>query len=116
MSMQVNVDPLQTKEAHYAKSIEILMVGATDGFDMEVDKSEHIPAVDAELQLVYPQAEEGLVDFLERWKLSESQTMLCPRSSIVFDKEATKKLEDTKMHDSRKRKGGNLTSRLTFDK
>lgn len=34
--MQVDSDPLQVKDAYYAKHIEILMVETTEGLDMEV--------------------------------------------------------------------------------
>ena len=106
--MQVDADPLQTEDAHYAESVEILMVEATDDFDMDVKKADHISAVaDVEMQLVYPQAEEGPVDFLERCKLSDSKTMLCPRCSTFFEEEAAKKLEDIGMQDSRMSKGWN---------
>lgn len=49
---------------------------ATEGFDMDVEKVEQIFAiVDVEMQLVYPQAEEGLINFLENFKLSDSKMM-----------------------------------------
>lgn len=44
-SMQVDVDSFQTKENHYTEPVEILMVEATDGFDMDVEKVEQIPSV-----------------------------------------------------------------------
>jgi len=34
--------------------------------------------------------EEELIDFLDRCRLKNSEVMLCPRSSSMFDKEATK--------------------------
>ncbi|PNX59279.1 hypothetical protein L195_g059610, partial [Trifolium pratense] len=42
---------------------------------------------------VYPNAEEELVDFLNRCKLKNSEVMLCPRCSAVCDKEATAGLQ-----------------------
>lgn len=39
-SMQMDVDPFRTEEAHYVKPVEILMVEATNGFD---DVSESVP-------------------------------------------------------------------------
>lgn len=62
--------------------------------------------------MVYPQAEEGLIGFLERYKLSDSKTMLCPRCSVVFDEEASKKLEDTRVQDPRRSRGGNQAVRF----
>jgi len=38
-------------------------------------------------------AEEELVDVLNRYRLKNSEVMLCPRYSSMFDKEATKSLE-----------------------
>ena len=48
---------------------------------------------DEKLKTTYPTAEEELIDFLSRCKLKNSEVMLCPRCSVVFDKEATKGLE-----------------------
>lgn len=115
--MQVDADPLKTGDAHYNEHVEILMVEATYGFNINVEKAEQIPAVvDKEMQLMYAQAEEGMTDFLECCKLSDYKTILCPGYSDVFDDEATKKLEDTRMHDPKKSKGGTSSTRFTFDK
>lgn len=38
--MQVDADPLQTEDAHYDEPIELLMLEATEGFNMEVEKGE----------------------------------------------------------------------------
>lgn len=66
---------------------------------MEVDKGEKIFAiVDSEMHTVYPQVEEGLIEFLKRCKLNDSKTMLRPRCIIIFNKEAAKKLEDTRRY------------------
>ncbi|MCI74127.1 hypothetical protein A2U01_0095391, partial [Trifolium medium] len=46
------------------------------------------------VQEVYLNAEEELVDFLNRCKLNNSEVMLCPRCSAVCDKEATTGLKD----------------------
>lgn len=43
--MEVDVDPFQTKEAHYVEPVEILMVEATRGFDMDIKKDEQTYAV-----------------------------------------------------------------------
>jgi len=51
------------------------------------------PQFDEKLKTTYPTAKEELIDFLNRFKLKNSEVMLCPRCSIVFDKEATKSLE-----------------------
>lgn len=50
-SMKMDSDPMQTEGAHYNEHVEILMVEATEGFNMEVDKGEHIFVVaDVDMQ------------------------------------------------------------------
>jgi len=44
--------------------------------------------------VAYPKAEEQLIDFLNRCKLNNSEVMFCPRCSLVFDKEATKGIDN----------------------
>jgi len=51
------------------------------------------PRFDEKLKTAYPTAEEELIDILNRCKLKNSEVMLCPRCSDVFEKEATKGLE-----------------------
>ncbi|WJX34135.1 hypothetical protein P8452_22274 [Trifolium repens] len=41
------------------------------------------------MKVVYPRAEEDLIDFLNRCKLKNKGVMLCARCSAVCDKEAT---------------------------
>jgi len=53
------------------------------------------PQFDEKLKTAYPTAEEVLIDFLNRCKLKNSEVMLGPRCSVVFDKEATKGLESS---------------------
>jgi len=48
---------------------------------------------DEKAKVAYPMVKEELVDFLTRCRLKDSEVMLCPRCSYVFDKEATKSLE-----------------------
>lgn len=65
--MKVNSSLMQIEDAHYVEPLEILMVKVTEGFNMEVDKGEKISTIaDSNMQMVYPQAEEGLINFLER--------------------------------------------------
>lgn len=42
------------------------------------------------MKVVYPRAEEELIDFLNKCKIKCSNVMLCPCCSAAFDKEATK--------------------------
>lgn len=44
-SIPVDVYPLETEDAHYVEPVEILIVEATKGFEMEVDKGEKISIV-----------------------------------------------------------------------
>ena len=36
---------VQIEETHYAEHVKILMVEATDSFDMDVEKAEQIPTI-----------------------------------------------------------------------
>ena len=45
------------------------------------------------MKVVFPKVEQELIDFLNRCKLKDSQVILCPCCTVVFDKEATKELE-----------------------
>jgi len=58
-----------------------------------VEETASEPQFDEKLKTAYPTAEEELIGFLNRCKLKNSEVMLCPRCSAVFDKEATKGLE-----------------------
>jgi len=58
-----------------------------------VEETTPEPQFDAKLKTAYHTAEEEFIDFLNRCKLKNSKVMLCPRRSVVFDKEATKGLE-----------------------
>jgi len=51
------------------------------------------PHFNEKLKSAYPTAEEELIDFFNRCRLKNYEVMLCPRCSVVFDKEATKGLE-----------------------
>jgi len=47
------------------------------------------------MEVAYPKAEEDLIDFLNRCKISNTNAMLYPRCSAVFDKEAAKSAKDS---------------------
>lgn len=101
--MKVDSDLMQAEDAHYVEPVEILMVETNEGFHMEVDQGEKISAIsDSDMQIVCPQAEEGLIDFLEHYKLNDSKTMMCPRCNVIFDEETMKKLEGTRKYDPRR--------------
>lgn len=42
------------------------------------------------MKVVFPKAEEELIDFQNKCKLKDSEVMLCLRYSVVFDKEVQK--------------------------
>jgi len=56
------------------------------------------------MTVAYPRAEEDLIDFLNRCKISNTNVMLCPRCSAVFGKEVAKSVEG--FQPQSKRKGG----------
>lgn len=95
--MKVDSDPMEMEEAQYTEPIEILMVKADDGSNMDVNKGEQISAIaDSDFQEVYAQYEEGLIVFLEHYKLNEFKTMMFPHCNVVFDEKEAKKLESFK--------------------
>jgi hypothetical protein len=60
---------------------------------MDLSGGTHIVAVPEEeyvekINVVYPRAEEELIDFLQRCKLNKTEVVLCPRCSAMFDKKA----------------------------
>jgi len=46
------------------------------------------------MKVAYPTAEEELIDFLNCCRLNNSEVMLCPRCTAIFEKEDTKVLEN----------------------
>jgi len=116
--MQVDDDPLKNVDSMYAEVIRINMVDMAEKFDSELPIEEQVleenPPADDEMvtedhqsanalvsedqfvekmEVAYPKAEEDLIDFLNRCKISNTNVMLCPRCSTVFDKEAAKSIE-----------------------
>ena len=61
------------------------------------------------VEVAYPKVEEDLIDFLNRCKISNTNAMLYPRCSAIFDKEAAKFVEGFLPHTERK--GGWLENR-----
>ncbi|KAK2422828.1 hypothetical protein QL285_033329 [Trifolium repens] len=72
----------------YAEPQAIMMVEAMEVTEVQVEK---IPEEEyfEKMKVVYPRAEEDLIDFLNRCKLENKGVMLCARCSAVCDKEAT---------------------------
>ena len=69
-----------------------MMVEAMEVTEMQ---TEEIPEKEyfEKMKVVYPRAEEDLIDFLNRCKLENKGVMLCARCSAVCDKEATEGLK-----------------------
>ena len=128
---QVDGDPMKKAESMFADvsanvvesmfaGISINMVEISDNIDVEMVTEDHQieePVVTEdqlakEMEKAYPKAEEDLVDFLNRCKISNTNAMLCPRCSAVFDKEAAKSVEG--YQPQTKRKGGWFENRSKF--
>lgn len=136
-SMQVDADPLKKVESMYAEVVAINMVDISDEFGTELPPED--PAPEAKLQtdaemvtedypfenamvtedqfaekgkVAYPKAEEDLVDFLNRCKISNTNAILCPRCSAIFVKEVSKFVEG--FQPQTKRKGGWVDNRPKF--
>ncbi|KEH15116.1 hypothetical protein MTR_2170s0010 [Medicago truncatula] len=62
------------------------------------------------VKVAYPKAEENLIDFLIRCKISNTNAKLCPRCIAIFDKKATKSVKG--FQPQTKRKGGCVTPRF----
>jgi len=68
------------------------------------------------IQVVFPKAEEDLIHFLDRCKISGSPVMLCPRCSVVFDKGDAKNVEGFRPQSKRKGKWAHKRPKFSFDK
>jgi len=135
--MQVDADPLKKADSMYAEVIGINMVDIAEEFDSELPIKEQAldenPQADDEMviedhqsanalvtedqliekmEVAYPKAEEDLIDFLNRCKISNTNAMLCPRCSALFDKEAVKFVEGFLPHT--KNEGGWVENRPKY--
>ena len=123
--IQVDVDPLKDVDAMYAEDsscnvveaiadvVEKLFVEAKDsvvesqmvevsGSPRGADKIASELQFDEKPKEAYLMDKEKLISFLNRCRLKNSEVMLCPRCSSVFDKEASKILENV-IPESKKR-------------
>jgi len=116
--MQVDADPLKKADSMYTEIVGINMVDIVEEFDSKLSVEEQVlkenPQADdkmvtedhqsenamvnedqftKKMEVAYPKAEKDLIDFLNRCKISNTNAMLCPRCSAVFDKEAAKSVE-----------------------
>ena len=67
------------------------------------------------MTVAYPRAEENLIDFLNRCKISNINAMLCPRCSAVFDKETAKSVEGFRPRSKRKRRWADNRQKFGFN-
>lgn len=92
-------EEIETKiEALFVEPIEIMVVDIVDDAKVEDNK----PNIEDQTTKANPKAKEELVDFLNYCRLKDSEVMLCPRWSSVFDKEAAKELESTNPYQAKK--------------
>lgn len=68
------------------------------------------------VKVVYHNAEEELINFLNHCKLKGYEVMLWPRCSVVFDKEATEDEKGIGPHPSKKNFKGQRSPQFSFDK
>ncbi|PNX54353.1 hypothetical protein L195_g047971, partial [Trifolium pratense] len=100
--MKVDTDPLPTADATYVEVYDCNMVEVVDAAALTEAILEE--EYEKRVREVYPNAEEELVDFLNRCKLKNSEVMLCPRCSAVCDKEVTAGLQSVVPYAESKRK------------
>ena len=135
--MQVDADPMKKVDSMYAEIVDVNMVNVSEVVSTGIPTGTTLPEVNApgdaeiaaenhpfenavvtedqlaeKMTAAYPKAEEDLIDFLNRCKISSTSVMLCPRCSTVFDKEAAKSVEG--FHPKPKRKGGWADNRRKF--
>jgi len=135
--MQVDADLLKKVDSMYAEIVDVNMVDVSEvvstGIPMVATMPEEKAQGDAEMAtenhpfedavvtedqlaekmaVAYPKAEDDLIDFLNKCKISNTNAMLCPRCSAVFDKEAAKSVKG--FHPRPKWKGGWTDNRRKF--
>ena len=98
---------LKIGHGNLSKPLEVMVVdiaeehegnqGDKEKMDCETKNEELSEETVAELmKVVFPKPEEELMNFLNRCKLSNSMSMLCPNYNVVYDENATKKIEALK--------------------
>lgn len=91
---EVDSDP-KVEEALFVESVEILMVNVANVLNTKADDA-NVLDYNEKLKVVHSRAEEDFIDFLNKWKLKDSEVMLCPYCRSVFDKQAAKEVEKTR--------------------
>jgi hypothetical protein len=139
--MQVDADPLKKADSMYTELVDVNMVDISKEFvagdsigalmpkkkspeDVEMVTEDHQSdnAIVTEDQLAekmkvaYPKAEEDLIDFLNRCKITNTKTMLFPRHRAVFDKEVARSIEDFRPQSKRKNGWADSHPKFGFNK
>lgn len=99
--MKIDDDPLQVKEVNCVEPIDVVIVVITKNHSSKVEDVNMLDYVE-KVNVVCPNAEEELIDFLNHYKIKRFEVMLFPRCIVVFDKEDAKNLEGIRPHPSRK--------------
>jgi len=124
--MQVDADPLKKADSIYAEIADINMVEIFDKIVAEMSIPKEKLPTDAKMvtedqfaekmKVAYPRAEEDLIDFLKRCKISNTKAILCPRCNAVFDKEDAKSVEGFRPQSKRKSKWVDNRPKFGFNK
>lgn len=86
--MKIDSDPLHVVDVSYVELAAVNMVEITEDFNMdEFEESGN------KIEAVFPKAGESFLEFLYRCQVDDSEVMVCPRCSAMFDKKAAKKVE-----------------------
>ena len=136
--MQVDADPLKNAYSMYAEVVGINMVDISEellaietpaheeNLSTNVDEvaEDHHFVVKLvtedqfaeKMKTAYLKAEEDLVDFLNRCKISNTHAKLCPRCSAIFDKEVAKSVEGFRPQPNNKDRWVNNRPKYGFNK
>jgi len=139
--MQVDADPLKKADSMYVDVADINMVEISEeivaGNFVKTSMPKEKLQIDAEMvtedhqsdnamvnegqfaekmKVACPRAEEDLIDFIKRCKISNIEAMLCPRCSAIFDKEVAKPVEGFRPQSKRKGKWVDNRPKFGFNK
>jgi len=139
--MQVDFDPLKKTDSMYVDVADINIVEISEEIGAGSFAEESMPKeklqVDTEMvteahqsnnvvviedhftekmKIAYARAEEHLIDFLKRCKISNTKSMLCPRCGAIFDKEAAKSMKGFRPQSNRKGKWVDNRPKFGFNK
>jgi len=137
---QIDADPLKQANSMYVKIVDVNVIEAAESAaesfgkpkktnnyqknEVEMVTENHIcnnemvteDQYAEKMKIAYPTSEEDLVDFLKRCKISNSKPMLCPRCSVIFDKEPARSIEGFKPQSKRKGKWVDKKPKFDFNR